>query len=178
MHQLNKHTHIHTHKYIYINSSAVKGEEAHVLLALYHCFCSPGQMHCWRVWGVQAQAGDGQPVFNVAVESVVQRLGSADCNHHRRRCLVQGCLLSKQTVPVIPRADPWKSQTSTGVIQAHAWRHAIVREFSPGRHQTQQLQPGGWMPFKGMFCWALLILLLWGLRRREVKSSASLHFTT
>lgn len=40
-------SYLNTHTHIYIfNSSAVKGEQANVLLALYHCFCSPGQMHC------------------------------------------------------------------------------------------------------------------------------------
>lgn len=133
-------------------------------------------MHCCCAWGVKAEGEDGQPVFNIAVESVVQRPGSADCNHHRRRCVLQPSSLQTNG------AAYWeqilrKNQTSTGVIQAHVWSHARENSVLAVIRQ-QQLQPEGWMPFKGMFNWALLILLLWGLhwgRLNPVLRSISQH---
>lgn len=133
-------------------------------------------MHCCCVWGVKAEGEDGQPVFNITVESVVQRPGSADCNHHRRRCVLQPSSLQTNA------AAYWeqilrKNQTSTGVIQAHVWSHARENSVLAVIRQ-QQLQPEGWMPFKGMFNWALLILLLWGLhwgRLNPVLRSISQH---
>lgn len=38
---------------------------------------------------MKPQGVDSQPVFDITVQSLVKRPGSADCNHHRRRCVVQ-----------------------------------------------------------------------------------------
>lgn len=102
----------------------VKGKEANVLLALYHRVCSPGQMHCWCIWGVKAQGEDSQPVFNIAVESVVQRPGSADCNHHRTRCVVQASSLQtngagywEQILRKIRQVQVWYRRTYGATLE-------------------------------------------------------------
>lgn len=168
-------------------------------------FPSPRQVECWIAWSLGV---DSQPVFNITAQSVVNRPGSADCNHHswwwssRSARAWNGVLLSSsqtrdgdnpdhmirkvRTLRAVAKVQKINKQTKTHtlnndhILDSHAvWiRGGWILHWQTSDQQQQQREPWGWMPFKGMFNWfgVHLILLLQRLHWCEAVCSATVSY--